>query len=96
MPRSTPVRQVMATEVVSFAPTDNVQDAMTTMVETGVDGAPVVDTDGTVVGLISTGDLIVQESQSSRSSVPASSSRRPRRRSTRTSARPSVPRWARS
>lgn len=63
MPRSTPVRQMMATEVVTFAPTDNVQDAMQTMLATGIDGAPVVDAEGTVVGLITTGDLIVQESQ---------------------------------
>lgn len=63
MPRATPVRQWMTADVVSFSPDDNVQTAMATMVERNVDGAPVVDRDGGVVGMLSTGDLIVQESQ---------------------------------
>ena len=63
MPRSIPVRRVMTTEVLSFSPDDTVQEAMQAMVEHDVDGAPVLDADGTVVGLITTGDLIVQESQ---------------------------------
>ena len=62
MPRDTPVSQVMTTDVVSFRPEQNVQDAMSTIVERGIDGAPVVDGDGVVVGMLSTGDLIVQES----------------------------------
>ena len=36
---------------------------MQTLIERDVDGAPVVDTDGKVVGVISTGDLIVKESR---------------------------------
>jgi CBS domain-containing protein len=63
MPRDTPVRQYMTTEVLTFTPDDNVQTAMQTMVDRGVDGAPVVDANGAVVGIITTGDLIVQESQ---------------------------------
>lgn len=63
MPRNAKVGDVMTTDVLSFAPSDNVQTAMQAMVERGVDGAPVVDGDNRVVGVLSTGDLIVQESR---------------------------------
>ena len=63
MPRSMPVSQVMTTDVLTFSPDDTVEAAMKTMVERNVDGSPVVDQDGKVVGMITTGDLIVQESQ---------------------------------
>lgn len=62
MLRDLPVREVMVTEVVSFAPGDNVQDAMTRLVEADVDAGPVVE-DGRVIGLLSTGDLIVEEAR---------------------------------
>ncbi|NLV56330.1 MAG: CBS domain-containing protein, partial [Acidimicrobiales bacterium] len=61
MPRSLPVRDVMTTDVLSVAPTDAVEDAMAALVRRGVDAAPVIDPDGVVVGLLSTGDLIVSE-----------------------------------
>ena len=63
MPRDTPVSQVMTTEVLTFRPDDLVSEAMDQMVGRGIDGAPVVDQGGTVVGMLSTGDLIVQESR---------------------------------
>ena len=63
MPRSMPVAQVMTTDVLTFSPEDTVEAAMKTMVDRNVDGAPVVDAGGKVVGMITTGDLIVQESQ---------------------------------
>jgi CBS domain-containing protein len=63
MPRDTPVRDYMTTEVLTFTAEDNVQAAMQQMVDRGIDGAPVVDGNGAVVGMITTGDLIVQESQ---------------------------------
>lgn len=63
MPRNTPVSDVMTRDVVVFDPDDNVQHAMQTMVERGIDGSPVVSDDGEVVGMLSTSDLIVQESQ---------------------------------
>lgn len=53
----------MTTDVLTFAPDDNVGDAMRTLVDRGIDGAPVVTADGEVVGMLSTGDLIVQESR---------------------------------
>ena len=58
MPRNLPVRDVMTTDVLAFAPTDEVRTAMAALVERGVDAAPVVEA-GRVVGLLSTGDLIV-------------------------------------
>lgn len=63
MSTETPVSEVMTTDVLTFGPADNVVDAMETMVEKGIDGAPVVNDAGEVVGILSTGDLIVQESR---------------------------------
>ena len=63
MPRSTLVREVMTTDVLTFRPEETVQDAYRALVERGVDGAPVVDAEGKVVGMLSTGDLLVQETQ---------------------------------
>jgi CBS domain-containing protein len=63
MPRELPVSAVMTTEVVTLSPGDNAYEAMEKLVAAGVDGAPVVDQEGSVVGMLSTGDLIVQESR---------------------------------
>lgn len=59
MPRDLPVRELMTTDVLRFQPDDEVRAAMGALVERGVDAAPVVDEDGRVIGLLSTGDLIV-------------------------------------
>ena len=53
----------MASDVLTFAPDDNVMDAMRTMLVRDVDGAPVVNADGDVVGLLTTADLIVEEAR---------------------------------
>ena len=63
MLRELPVRDVMASDVLTFAPEDNVMDAMRTMLVRDVDGAPVVNVDGEVVGLLTTADLIVEEAR---------------------------------
>ena len=63
MPRNTPVSEVMTTDVLMFAPTDTVADAMAQLVDRGIDGAPVVTSDNEVIGMITTGDLIVQETE---------------------------------
>lgn len=63
MPRDVPARDVMTTDVVTFAPDEPITDAMQKLVDRGVDAGPVVDGGGAVVGMLSTGDLIVQESQ---------------------------------
>jgi CBS domain-containing protein len=53
----------MTTSVLTFSPEEPVIDAMGRLVEEEVDGGPVLDADGRVVGMLSTGDLIVQESR---------------------------------
>jgi CBS domain-containing protein len=63
MSRQSLVSEVMTTDVLTFGPDDNVAEAMQILVERGIDGAPVVDADGAVVGMLSTADLIVQESR---------------------------------
>lgn len=63
MPRSTPVRAVMTTDVVWFKDTDTVQTAYQEMVDHDIDGAPVLNENGHVVGMLSTGDLLVQETK---------------------------------
>lgn len=63
MPGSTPVRDIMTTDVVAFRAGDDVRSAMERLVERDVDGAPVVDDAGRVIGVLTTGDLIVRESR---------------------------------
>jgi CBS domain-containing protein len=63
MPRDTLVRDVMTTDVLTFRPEDTVQEAYDRLVARGVDGGPVVDEDGGVVGMLSTDDLLVQETK---------------------------------
>ena len=63
MPANLPVREAMTSEVLSFRATDDVRAAMQALVDRGVDGAPVIDGDGKVVGVITTGDLIVKQSR---------------------------------
>jgi len=63
MPRNTLVRQVMTTDVLSFRPTDTVELAARSLSERRLGGAPVVDDEGMVVGLIEDDDLIVQDTR---------------------------------
>ena len=63
MPRSMLVRQVMTTDVLTFSPDEGVQDATRRLIERGVDGGPVVDDEGRLVGMLSSGDLLVQETK---------------------------------
>jgi CBS domain-containing protein len=58
-----PVKSVMTAEVVSFGVDEVVEAAMRRLVERGVDAGPVVDADGRVVGILSTGDLVVEEAR---------------------------------
>jgi CBS domain-containing protein len=62
MLRDLPVRDVMTTDVVTFDPEQNVNDAMRVLVERGVDSGPVLDGDK-IVGMLSTGDLVVEEAR---------------------------------
>jgi len=63
MSRQSPVSKIMTTEVLTFSPDDNVGAAMQSLVDHNVDGAPVVDDTGAVVGILSTADLIVGETK---------------------------------
>jgi CBS domain-containing protein len=63
MPRNTLVRQVMTTDVLSFRPSDSVETAARALSERRLGGAPVVDDDGMVVGLLEDDDLIVQDTR---------------------------------
>ena len=63
MPRQMLVRQVMTTDVLTLRPDDTVEDATRRLLDRDVDGAPVVDEGGRVVGLLSSDDLLVQETQ---------------------------------
>lgn len=62
MPRTTPVRNVMTTEVLTFHPTDTVESAARALTARRLGGGPVVDDGGKVVGLLEDDDLIVQDS----------------------------------
>ena len=53
----------MTTDVLTFRPEDSVADAYRRMVDADVDGGPVVDEDGHVMGMLTTGDLLVQETK---------------------------------
>ena len=61
MPRNMLVRQVMTTDVLSFHPEDPIDAAARALSERGIGGAPVVDADGRLVGLLEDDDLIVQD-----------------------------------
>lgn len=61
MPSSTPVREVMTTEVVTLAPDQTFEQAADTLADKSIGAAPVVDADGLVVGLLRDEDLIVSE-----------------------------------
>ena len=61
MPRETPVREVMTTNVLSFKPDDKVQAAGEAMAKRSIGGAPVVDGDNHVVGMLRDDDLIVSD-----------------------------------
>jgi CBS domain-containing protein len=61
--RDVPVHEMMTADVVCFQPDENVQAAMKVLVDRGVDAGPVVDAAGQVVGMLSTGDLIVEEAR---------------------------------
>ena len=61
--REMPIRDVMTTDVLTFAAEDNVQEAMQKLVDRNIDAGPVVDADLSVVGMLSTGDLIVEEAR---------------------------------
>ncbi len=63
MPRSLLVRQVMTTDVLTFQPGDSIDEAARALSSRNIGGAPIVDEEGTVLGLLEDDDLIVRESR---------------------------------
>ena len=63
MPRNSLVRQVMTTDVLTLRPTDTVEAAARALAARRLGGAPVVDEDNAVVGLLEDDDLIVQDTR---------------------------------
>ena len=53
----------MSTGPTTVGPDLSVEDAMRILVDNNIEAAPVVETDGTLVGVLSNADLIVQESR---------------------------------
>lgn len=56
---STPLSEVCSAELVSLAPTDTVEDAVTLMSERAIRRLPVVE-DGRAVGIVAIGDLAIE------------------------------------
>ena len=63
MPRELPVTQVMSSPAITLSPEATVEDAVGVLVEKGIEGAPVVDEDGKLVGLVDDDDLIISEAR---------------------------------
>jgi CBS domain-containing protein len=63
MPRNMLVRQVMTTDVLTFHGEDTVETAAKALSDRRLGGAPVVDGEGVLVGLLEDDDLIVQDSR---------------------------------
>lgn len=59
----TPVSAVMTTDVVTVSPTISVEDAVSLLRDRGITGAPVVDDDGTYLGLLDDSDILLSESR---------------------------------
>ena len=61
MPASTPVRDVMSSNVVTLRPDQSVADAADLLAADSIGAAPVVDAQGSIVGLLRDEDLILSE-----------------------------------
>ena len=63
MPSATDVASIMTTDVVTFTADEPIRDATVRLLDRGLDGGPVVDADGRVIGMLTTDDLLVQETR---------------------------------
>jgi CBS domain-containing protein len=61
MPSTTAVRDVMTTDVVTLRPDQTFEEAADVLAAKRIGAAPVVDADGTVIGVVRDEDLIVSE-----------------------------------
>lgn len=63
MPRELPVTEIMTAEVLTVTADTSVEQAVALLAQRGISGAPVVDADGRLVGLLDDDDLIVSEAR---------------------------------
>src|SRR3712207_2882555 len=63
MPRDLPVTEIMSSPAITLRPDTTVEDAINVLVEHEIQGAPVVDEQGRLVGLLDDDDLIVSEAR---------------------------------
>ena len=56
------VKELTTRDVVSVTPDTTLKDVASTLVREGISGAPVCDTDGRVVGVVSEGDILFKTS----------------------------------
>lgn len=63
MPASTPVSDVMSRDVITLRPDQSVEEAADVLASHGIGAAPVVDAEGSIVGLLRDEDLIVSEAR---------------------------------
>ena len=63
MPDTACIRDVMSAAAVTFRPDDTVEVALRRLLDLDASGGPVIDADGKVVGMLTDGDLIVQEAE---------------------------------
>ena len=55
------VEEIMTKDVITVAPKTSIHEAARLMADHGVSGLPVVEEDGSVVGIVSEGDLIIRQ-----------------------------------
>lgn len=63
MPRDLPVTDIMSSPAITLQPDTTVEDAIGTLVENNIDGAPVVDDAGRLIGVLDDDDLIISEAR---------------------------------
>src|SRR5688500_14243108 len=63
MPRDLPVTQIMSTPPITLQPDVTVEEAIGVLVEHEIQGAPVVDEDGRLIGLLDDDDLLISETR---------------------------------
>ncbi len=54
------VKDFMTTRLITFTPEDSMHTVIETLVEKGISGAPVIEKDGSLCGIISEGDCLKQ------------------------------------
>lgn len=56
----TPLIEIMATDLLTFGPDDDVASAIRELIERGYNGAPVIEPSGRIAGMLTATDLIVR------------------------------------